>query len=274
MKYLILGSAGQIGGALTDYLKKIGEEAIEFDIVNSADQDLRTYQNPLLDRLVSEADFVFFLAFDVGGSRYLSQYQNTFAFVENNTAIMLNTFATLKKYNKPFIFASIQMSNMSYSSYGRAKALGESYTHILNGLVVKFWNVYGVEHDLEKSHVITDFIIKAKDTGVIDMMTDGSEERQFLHTEDCCEALVTLARQYESIPRDKELHVTNFDWTNILNVAEIITVHYPDTKIIPAASKDEVQKDKRNEPDEFILNYWQPKISLEDGIADIIAKMK
>jgi nucleoside-diphosphate-sugar epimerase len=60
MKYLILGSAGQIGGALTDYLKKIGEEAIEFDIVNSADQDLRTYQNPLLDRLVSEADFVFF----------------------------------------------------------------------------------------------------------------------------------------------------------------------------------------------------------------------
>jgi nucleoside-diphosphate-sugar epimerase len=274
MKYLILGSAGQIGGALTDYLKKIGEEAIEFDIVNSADQDLRTYQNPLLDRLVSEADFVFFLAFDVGGSRYLSQYQNTFAFVENNTAIMLNTFATLKKYNKPFIFASSQMSNMSYSSYGRAKALGESYTHILNGLVVKFWNVYGVEHDLEKSHVITDFIIKAKDTGVIDMMTDGSEERQFLHTEDCCEALVTLARQYESIPRDKELHVTNFDWTNILNVAEIITVHYPDTKIIPAASKDEVQKDKRNEPDEFILNYWQPKISLEDGIADIIAKMK
>jgi nucleoside-diphosphate-sugar epimerase len=187
---------------------------------------------------------------------------------------MLNTFATLKKYNKPFIFASSQMSNMSYSSYGRAKALGESYTHILNGLVVKFWNVYGVEHDLEKSHVITDFIIKAKDTGVIDMMTDGSEERQFLHTEDCCEALVTLARQYESIPRDKELHVTNFDWTNILNVAEIITVHYPDTKIIPAASKDEVQKDKRNEPDEFILNYWQPKISLEDGIADIIAKMK
>lgn len=274
MKYLILGSAGQIGGALTDYLKKIGEEAIEFDIVNSADQDLRTYQNPLLDRLVSEADFVFFLAFDVGGSRYLSQYQNTFAFVENNTAIMLNTFATLKKYNKPFIFASSQMSNMSYSSYGRAKALGESYTHILNGLVVKFWNVYGVEHDLEKSHVITDFIIKAKDTGVIDMMTDGSEERQFLHTEDCCEALVTLARQYESIPRDKELHVTNFDWTNILNVAKIITVHYPDTKIIPAASKDEVQKDKRNEPDEFILNYWQPKISLEDGIADIIAKMK
>jgi nucleoside-diphosphate-sugar epimerase len=79
---------------------------------------------------------------------------------------MRNVFDVLERYKKPFVFASSQMSNMSYSPYGLAKAVGESYTKTLGGLVVKFWNVYGVEHDLDKSHVITDFIIKAKKTKV------------------------------------------------------------------------------------------------------------
>ncbi len=273
MKYLVLGSSGQVGSALTQYILNKGDEVLEFDIVNDPAQDLRTYENPLLDSLINQADFVFFLAFDVGGSRYLSQYQNTFDFIDNNTALMLNTFRALKKYQKPFLFASSQMSNMSYSSYGRAKALGESYTHIMGGLVVKFWNVYGVEHDLEKSHVITDFILKAKETGVIDMMTDGTEERQFLHADDCCRALMTLAKEYDTVPRDKELHITNFEWTTILNVANIIASHFPGTTIKPAESKDEVQKNKRNEADDFITTYWKPEITIEAGIADIITKM-
>ena len=51
------------------------------------------------------------------------------------------------------------MSNMSYSPYGLLKNIGEKYTEILGGLVVKFLNVYGIEKDLKKSHVITDFIL-------------------------------------------------------------------------------------------------------------------
>jgi nucleoside-diphosphate-sugar epimerase len=273
MKYLVLGSEGQIGAALTNFLKKRGDEVLEFDIVNSQQQDLRTYNNPLLDSLIQEADFVFFLAFDVGGSRYLKVYQQTVDFVSNNIKLMNNTFDAIHKHNKPFIFASSQMANMSYSSYGRLKSLGESYASILGGIVVKFWNVYGIEHDLEKSHVITDFIIKAHDTGTIDMLTDGTEERQFLYADDCCEALVTLAEKYSEIPRDKELHVTNFEWTNILNVAKLITTHFPGSIAVPATSKDEVQKDKRNEPNDFILNYWKPTTSLVDGIARIVEAM-
>ncbi len=33
MKHLILGSSGQIGFHLVSYLKSVGEEVIEFDIV-------------------------------------------------------------------------------------------------------------------------------------------------------------------------------------------------------------------------------------------------
>jgi len=34
---------------------------------------------------------------------------------------MENTFSLIKKYNKKFIFASSQMSNMGYSNYGVLK---------------------------------------------------------------------------------------------------------------------------------------------------------
>lgn len=269
MKYLVLGSSGQIGSELSKFLKVSGHDVIEFDIVNNENQDLRIEGS--LEDYIQDSDFVMFLAFDVGGSRYLKKYQHTFDFINNNTRITLFTFELLKKYNKPFIFASSQMSNMSYSPYGVCKSLGEIYTKSLNGLVVKFWNVYGPEHDLEKSHVITDFILMAKQ-GKIDMMTDGEEERQFLHAEDCSNALMILSEKYDEIDREEEIHITNFKWNKIIDVANIIQKRIS-CEINPSENKDNVQQNKKNEPDSYILNFWQPKISLETGINKIITDM-
>jgi nucleoside-diphosphate-sugar epimerase len=271
MKYLILGSAGQIGAELCEFLKKEGHEVLTFDVEDDQIQDLRI--KGMVDSRVSESDFVMFLAFDVGGSRYLKKYQHTYDFIDNNARLMVHTFQALKSYRKPFIFASSQMSNMSYSPYGVAKALGESYTRALGGIIVKFWNVYGPEHNLEKSHVITDFIIKAKDYGHITMMTDGTEERQFLHAEDCSNALMILSQKYNEIDRDKELHITNFEWNTILDVANIINEDIP-CKITPSKETDTVQLNKRNEPDPYILNYWKPTISLKEGIKKIITQIQ
>ena len=270
MKYLVLGSSGQIGLELCKFLKKEGHEVLTFDIEDDSIQDLRI--KGMVDSLVSQSDFVMFLAFDVGGSRYLKKYQHTYAFIDNNARLMVNTFDALKSYRKPFIFASSQMSNMSYSPYGVTKALGESYTRALGGITVKFWNVYGPEHDLEKSHVITDFILKAKDYGNITMMTDGTEERQFLHAEDCSNALMILSQKYNEINRDQELHITNFEWNTILDVTEIIKEKIP-CKVTPSKEIDTVQLNKRNEPDPYILNFWKPKISLKEGINKIINEM-
>ena len=178
-KVLILGSGGQIGAYLTEYLRKKEYDVREFDITNGEHQDMRNIPNPELHRQVMTADFVFFLAFDVGGSRYLKKYQHTFDFVNNNARVMVNAFGLIEKYKKPFVFASSQMSNMSHSPYGVLKRVGELYTQTLNGLTVKFWNVYGIEKDMEKAHVITDFIRKGFEEGSFEMLTDGTEERQF-----------------------------------------------------------------------------------------------
>jgi hypothetical protein len=37
---------------------------------------------------------------------------------------------------------------------------------------------------------------------------------------------------------------------------------------------DDVQKDKRNEPDPFILGYWKPKIGLKSGIRMVNEQMQ
>jgi nucleoside-diphosphate-sugar epimerase len=186
---------------------------------------------------------------------------------------MENTFELLHETRKPFIFASSQMSNMSFSPYGVLKALGEYYTRSLNGITVKFWNVYGIEQDLAKAHVITDFVLKARDHKCIDMMTDGTEERQFLYADDCSECLFLLSQLYETLNRNQELHITNFEWVKILDVAEIIAELFPGTVVIPAESKDDVQKGQRNEPDAYILQYWKPRTSLREGIVRIVDHM-
>jgi nucleoside-diphosphate-sugar epimerase len=273
MKYLVLGSAGQIGLALCQYLTAQGHEVSTYDQATDANQDLRLSNNPALEQLVRDSDFVFFLAWDVGGSTYLARYQDTFEFIQNNLKIITNTFGVLKDQNKPFIFASSQMANMSYSSYGLTKSMGEKITSVLGGVTVKFWNVYGVEHDPEKTHAITDFINKAKDTGVINMLTDGTEARQMLHATDCSECLYLLSTKYSELPRDQEYHITSFEWTTMLDIANMIAGHFPGTVVQPAQAKDMIQKDKRNEADPGILNYWQPRISLHAGIKNIIDEM-
>jgi len=278
MKITVLGSSGQIGAYLTEYLRKKGHYVYEFDKNNNPHEDLTLIPNPLLEERIADSDFVYFLAFDVGGSRYLKKYQHTFKFIDNNTRMMANVFGLLEKHNKRFVFASSQMSNMSYSPYGAAKKMGELYTMALKGLTVKFWNVYGIENDMAKAHVITDFIKKGFEEGEFDMMTDGTEERQFLYAEDCCEALETVMESYTDFKPEDPLHITSFTSTTIKEIANIITGCFNkigrQVKINPGVAKDSVQLDKRNQADTYICGWWLPKTNIQDGIHSVFNEMR
>ena len=274
-KILILGSEGQVGLHLKSYLKSKNYNVMGFDIVEKNNQDLRKYNNKLLISKIKKSDFIYFLAFDVGGSRYLKKYQNTFEFLSNNIRIMENTFTLVKKFKKPFLFASSQMSNMTYSNYGILKNLGEKYSQILDGLVVKFWNVYGIEHDLNKSHVITDFILKGIKKKEINMLTDGQEVRDFLYAEDCCIGLEKIMLKYKEIKRlKKSIDLTSTKYVKIIYVANIIKKlllkKNIKIKIIPSKLKDSVQLNKKNKADRYLFKFWKPKFSLEEGISRVI----
>jgi len=271
-KILILGSEGQIGSHLSIYLEK-KYKVLKFDLANNNSEDLRIDNNVKFISLVKQSDFIFFLAFDVGGSRYLKKYQNSYNFLMNNVSIMKNTFQVIKRYKKRFIFASSQMSNMSFSTYGVLKKIGEDITKSLGAISVRFWNVYGIEKNLEKSHVITDFILKAIKNKKINMLTNGNEKRDFLYADDCCHGLLIIMKKYNDLKRQEIIDLNYGVYTKIINVAKIVRDIFKeqsvDIKIIKGRQIDEVQKNKINKSNNLLIKYWKPRISLKNGIQKI-----
>ena len=272
-KILILGSRGQIGSHLLNFLKKKNYKVYEFDLVNNNSEDLRINSNRKLLSYIKKTDFVFFLAFDVGGSVYLKKYQNSYSFLMNNISIMKNTFEVLYKEKKRFIFATSQMSNMIYSSYGVLKRIGEDITKSLGGISVRFWNVYGIEKDMEKSHVVTDFIIKALNKKKILMLTNGAEERDFLYADDCCHGLEIVMKKYDIFKNKNIIDLSYGKYTKIIKVAGIIKNLSKkkgiDIKVIGSKKVDQLQKNKKNTPNTYLKKYWKPKFSLEQGIEEV-----
>lgn len=186
---------------------------------------------------------------------------------------MTNTFQLLFDFNKPFVFASSQMSNMSQSTYGLLKFLGEKSTHALGGVVVKFWNVYGVEHDTEKFHVISDFIEMARKGGPIRMRTTGQETRDFLYADDCSAGLVAIMRNYESLADDREVHLANHSWTSILEIAKIVGEYFG-VEVIPGDKVDSIQSGIKNSPRGDFHIHWKPSVSVQEGIFRIIQELE
>lgn len=256
MRVLVLGSDGQIGKPLVAHLQRGGHIVTGFDNYSDPAHDLRLPR--VLDSLLPEIDFVFFLAFDVGGAVYLKHYQDTYDFMSNNIRIMNNTFDSLRRWNTPFVFASSQMSEMSHSTYGILKLIGERYTRECNGTVARFWNVYGPEKDTDKAHVITHFISMAR-RGDIHMRTTGEEMRQFLYVDDCCECLEMMMTLKENFD------VSSFEWVRIKDLALMVAREYG-CGVIVGGLVDDVQRSELKDPSRDVLKYWQPRTTLEAGI--------
>lgn len=272
MNVLVLGSEGQIGAPFCTALEKMGTQVVRWDKTISRRMNLATYDSDDLDALyqaILSADKVVFLAFEVGGSKFLLDKDKTISYISENVMLMNNVFNMLKATDKPFLFASSQMSNMHHTNYGFLKDLGERYCATMdNAWICRFWNVYGDEDpNNPKSHVITDFIHMAKTTGAITMRTDGEERRQFLHVDDCTLALVawTLG-QWDSHDRKEYYDITTFEWVSVLEIAEVIADKF-NAVVIKGETKDTIQIGIENPPSDYILETgWKHYIEIEEGI--------
>ncbi len=296
MKHLILGSSGQVGAYLVDFIEGIGEEVIQWDIELDPTHDLTNddYVFEYLRPKIIESDFVHFLAFDVGGSVYLAKYQDTYSFVDNNINLMRNVFSLLEEFKKPFYFASSQMSNMFHSTYGRLKAVGESYAKSINGINIRFWNVYGCENDPEKTHVITDFIRMALNDNKIIMRTSGIEERNFLYAKDAAQLLYGLSHMIaNNVHNEDNILSQTIDefgaipilssarFVSMIEIAEIIrNIINPEIQIYGNIHKLDIVQGIKNSIDLSFVNSLNRFLGLDNektlsqGIEEIINKEK
>lgn len=268
MRYLVLGSSGSIGSNLCIFLRSKGHVVTEFDIKNSDLEDLRIPSNPKLENVIMDVDLIFFLAFDVGGSKYLNHNDKNFDFILNNTQILVNTFQVIKNFRKDVIFISSYMADFPSSSYAILKKLGENFTHSVDGLVVRLYNVYCKEDYGVRSHVLSDMIEQARLNNKIVLRTDGNEIRQFLFIDDCCEGLYIISTKYAEIKKeDSTIDLSSFEWINIRELASIVSGFL---NCSVEFSLEQASYDHKSVSNKQVLQFWTPSTSLHEGISRII----
>lgn len=257
---LVIGSEGFVGKPFCEYLENLGERVIRFDIKRSKKEDARVSKFNF-----DKIDRVYFLAWEVGGSKYLYE-QNTQLFqLDWNLKLLMNLMPQLRKQKAKFLFTSSQLSEES-TVYGATKRLGEIWTELIGGVSVRIWNAYGVlEEENIRSHVITDFIYQAVKFKKIKMLSTGEEWRQFTHIDDLSRAF-HLALSSENLKRNV-YDASSYQWVQIKDVAEIVCGL--------TGAKFTLGKKKGNTPtapNMGRLPVWLPKVSLEEGVERMVVQ--
>lgn len=262
---LVIGSEGFIGKPFCKFLEKKNEKVVYFDIKQNKKEDARFFKFDF-----KYIDKVYFLAWDVGGSKYLYESKLQVSQLKWNLALMINIFNQLEDQRKTdFLFVSSQLTEEADTVYGATKRLGEVWTHLLKGICVRVWNAYGVmeEQDI-KSHVISDFIYQALQTGKITMMTNGQEWRQFTHINDLCNAF-HMSLNTKNLRRTV-YDASSYEWVRIIDIAKIIS-DLTGAKLIPGKTKghDPLPADNMGR-----ISGWLPSVELKDGIRVMVDEAK
>lgn len=261
MRNLVLGGEGFIGKSFVKFLRSKGEEVIVFDIKNGDHQDARV---ATID--FDNIDKVYFLAWDVGGAKFLYHEELQLGQLNSNLKLLQNVMVQLEKSKKPFLFISSQLAEEYDTVYGVTKRLGEVWTRLLAGVFIRQWNVYGpIEIESIRSHVVSDFVSQAVNTGEIRMLTTGQEKRQFIHIDDVCDAW------YQAMEHNiKGIHdVTSFEWVKVIDLANIIG-ELTGAKVI-AGEKIGSTPDT---PIKGKIPGWSAKVNLKEGLAKMVNDIK
>ena len=250
---IVLGGDGFIGKYLVKELRKQGAKVFVYDLKNGF--DLRISHPPLEEK----KSYVWFLAWDVGGAKYLMNEQNQINILENNLAICQNIFPWIAKNNLSSTFIGTQMAGYN-NAYGITKLVGEYWARLTpRCLISRLWNVYGLEDSGERSHVFTD-LVRSGQKGCVQCMSSGKERRQFVYVKDCVEGLLHQRRTGQQMA-----DITSGFWTTIKEMSEVIAQKMgTDVKY---GDKDGYES--LIEPT-MPLAGWKPHYSLEKAIHEML----
>jgi GDP-L-fucose synthase len=134
-------------------------------------------------------------------------------------------------------------------------------------------NLYGPgdNYDLNSSHVMPALIRKAHEAKVsgadsITVWGTGTPRREFLHCDDCADALVFLLKTYSG---HEHVNVGSGDDVTILELTELVCKVVGFTgKIVHDLSKPDGTPRKLMSADKLRAMGWSPKIGLEDGVRE------
>lgn len=137
-------------------------------------------------------------------------------------------------------------------------------------------NLYGPgdNFDLKSSHVMPALIRKAHDAKAagaseITVWGTGTPRREFLHVDDCADALVHLMKTYSD---DSHVNVGSGEDITILDLTKLVCEVVGFTgKIVHDLSKPDGTPRKLMSAAKLRSMGWSPKIALKDGVASAYA---
>jgi nucleoside-diphosphate-sugar epimerase len=266
---LILGSGGLIGSALTEELTSQGYTVLEIKGRNHI--DIRNKTAFLQFVQGKQIEFVFFLACEVGGSKFIESSSNQVQrdIIESNLKMYDSVLPWLQQEKIPFLFASSSLQSKR-NAYGVIKRLGEIYVEAIGvGKSVRLWNIFGKEPFGLRSRVITDWINGCIRDNKIQALTNGLEFRKFMYSVDCAKGLIKMMEIYPEL--DQVTDLTSQQWTQMKDLAQIISSQSPRECQIEFSDRN-ANLDRSDPPDTSSALYrsgWAVSYSLEYAISEL-----
>ena len=301
-KVLVTGGAGFIGFHLTKKLSTLTSNLTIYDNLSSGKLEnikdvpkAKFVKGDILDLKnlysLEKADLIYHLAAQVVVPYSMENPLEDFEINAKGTLCVLEkarkddaklVFASSAAvYGNPTVFPTPEAYGFHpFSCYGLSKVVGEEYCQMyqeqygLDIAITRFANVYG-----SRCHgVIHDFLDKiAKNPNKLEIIGTGLQSRDFVHVSDVVDALVSVG-SYESA-NGKTYNIGFGKTTKIIDLAKMmLKILNLQDKTVVTTTNVSWQGDINaiwfnNEKAKKELN-WNPKISLEDSIREIIAERK
>ena len=307
MNILLTGGSGFIGSNLSkELLKKDGNRLIIVDNLLTGslnnleslldNENVRFVQHDVQDHLEIEekVDYVLHFASAASPVAYTENPVNT---LKAGSLGTINTLGLARKHNAEYFLAStsevygdplITPQNEDYwgnvnpngerSMYDEAKRFAEAATatyartYNLKTKIIRIFNTYGPNMQLNDGRVVTNLIVQALNNDDLTLYGDGTQTRSFSYVSDTVAGILAMMNSefYEvfNIGNPYEMTVKELAETILsLTDSKSNIIYQPLPNDDPKQRKPDITKAKEK------LN-WEPKVDLETGLAHTIDWIK
>jgi UDP-glucose 4-epimerase len=313
VKYLITGGAGFIGSHLAEKLIARGDQVVIFDNLSTGSamnlsgiteritfKEGNILVKAVIDKLVSESDFVVHLAAALGVLNIVNKPLESLKTNLQGSEVVLEA---CDKYRKPVLIAStseiygkndkvplneeddrvIGHPLKSRWSYSEAKAVDESlayFYYLENKLpirIVRFFNTVGPRQVGHYGMVVPRFVSAALKNEPLSVYGSGDQIRCFCHVDDAVRALLLVIDSEQAI--GEVFNVGNNIQITIMELAKKVIELTGSSSTIEKIAYEKAYPEgfedmQRRVPDISKIKQvlgWSPEIILDQIIKDIAA---
>lgn len=303
MRILVTGGAGFLGSHLCERLLKDGHEVVAIDNLFTGRKlniahllghpNFEFVRHDVIDPFKFEVDQIYNLACPASPPHY--QY-NPIKTIKTSVMGAINCLGLAKRTRARVFQAStsevygdpqIHPQPESYwgnvnpigrrSCYDEGKRCAETLFfdyHRENKVdirVIRIFNTYGPRMHEADGRVVSNFIVQALRGQDITIYGDGSQTRSFCYVDDLIEGFVRFMAQTETVG---PMNCGNPGEFTMLQLAELtIKLVGGKSKIVfkPLPSDDPKQRQPDITLAKKVLDGWEPRVSLEEGLGRTIA---